>query len=355
MHPVFSPIRRLPLYLLAWIPLAFLLAYLFSIAGGVSGRESAMLAFPLSLIYAFVCLDAWYLTRVTPLARSGFARLVLTHLAGAIFATELWVLSARFLVKLLFAGDPASLMRIRFPAEVPVIVAMGVMLYLLAVAFYYVVLALQASQQAEARFMEARMLARDAELKALKAQVNPHFLFNSLNSISALAGSDPAKAREMCILLADFLRRTLGLGEKATIPLEEELSLIRAFLAVEKVRFGSRVRMQEEIAPEVLQVKVPPLLLQPLVENAVLHGIANLIEGGDIRLRATGDGGWVTIVVENTYDPDAPARRRNGVGLANVRQRLETRYGNKATFAIATEENWFRVTLGLPKFAEEPS
>jgi LytS/YehU family sensor histidine kinase len=214
---------------------------------------------------------------------------------------------------------------------------------------------LQASQQAEARFMEARMLARDAELKALKAQVNPHFLFNSLNSISALAGSDPAKAREMCILLADFLRRTLGLGEKATIPLEEELSLIRAFLAVEKVRFGSRVRMQEEIAPEVLQVKVPPLLLQPLVENAVLHGIANLIEGGDIRLRATGDGGWVTIVVENTYDPDAPARRRNGVGLANVRQRLETRYGNKATFAIATEENWFRVTLGLPKFAEEPS
>ena len=159
----------------------------------------------------------------------------------------------------------------------------------------------------------------------------------------------------MCILLADFLRRTLGLGEKATIPLEEELSLIRAFLAVEKVRFGSRVRMQEEIAPEVLQVKVPPLLLQPLVENAVLHGIANLIEGGDIRLRATGDGGWVTIVVENTYDPDAPARRRNGVGLANVRQRLETRYGNKATFAIATEENWFRVTLGLPKFAEEPS
>jgi len=101
-----------------------------------------MLASHCGLIYAFVCLDAWYLTRVTPLARSGFARLVLTHLAGAIFATELWVLSARFLVKLLFAGDPASLMRIRFPAEVPVIVAMGVMLYLLAVAFYYVVLAL---------------------------------------------------------------------------------------------------------------------------------------------------------------------------------------------------------------------
>jgi two-component system sensor histidine kinase AlgZ len=351
MHPVFTSHRRLALYLLAWIPDACLLAYLFTVAGGVSGRDGAVLAFPLILIYAFICLASWYPSRATPLETSGFMRIALTHLIGAIVATEFWVFSARILVRLLAGSDPSSPLLVRFPAELPVIVAMGIMLYLLSVAFYYVALALQASQQAQARLMEAHMLARDAELRALKAQVNPHFLFNSLNSISALAGSDPSKAREMCILLADFLRRTLGLGEKSAIPLEEELSLIHAFLAVEKVRFGDRVRMQENISPEVLTVRVPPLLLQPLVENAVVHGIANMVEGGDIRLRAGCEGDWVTIVVENTYDPEAPPRRRNGVGLANVRQRLEARYARKASFAVTTESNWFRVTLGLPKNA----
>ena len=158
--------------------------------------------------------------------------------------------------------------------------------------------------------MKASVLARDAELRALKAQVNPHFLFNSLNSISALTSSDPAKAREMCILLGDFLRRTLGLGEKSAIPLEEELSLIRSFLAVEKVRFGARIQMEENIDSDALDVSVPPLLLQPLVENAVVHGIANLVEGGSINLDTHARDGDLSIPVENTFDPDAPPRRK---------------------------------------------
>ena len=150
-------------------------------------------------------------------------------------------------------------------------------------------------------------------MRALKAQVNPHFLFNSLNSISALTSSDASKAREMCILLGDFLRRTLGLGEKAAIPLEEELSLIRAFLAVEKVRFGSRIQMEENIDKAALTVPVPPLLLQPLVENAVVHGIANLVEGGWIRLDVRSQNGDLAITVENSFDPEAPPRRKSGV------------------------------------------
>jgi len=197
--------------------------------------------------------------------------------------------------------------------------------------------------------MKASVLARDAELRALKAQVNPHFLFNSLNSISALTTSDSAKAREMCILLGDFLRRTLGLGEKTAIPLEEELSLIHAFLAVEKVRFGARIQMEENIDERALDVPVPPLLLQPLVENAVVHGIANLVEGGWIRLNVQcQNGGDVSIIVENRFDPEAPARRRNGVGLANVRQRLQARYGNRASFAVKAEADSYRVALSFP-------
>ncbi len=123
---------------------------------------------------------------------------------------------------------------------------------MLSATSYYVFLAVLASREAEERAIVAQVLARDAELRALKAQVNPHFLFNSLNSISALTTSDAPKAREMCILLGDFLRRTLGLGEKLAIPLEEEMSLIHAYVAVEKIRFGARLHMEENIDQDAL-------------------------------------------------------------------------------------------------------
>jgi LytS/YehU family sensor histidine kinase len=196
--------------------------------------------------------------------------------------------------------------------------------------------------------MQANLWAREAELKALKAQVNPHFLFNSLNSISALTSSDPAKAREMCILLGDFLRQTLGLGEKSVIPLREEMSLVRAFLAVEKIRFGGRLEMRESVDEAALAFDIPPLLLQPLIENAVGHGIANLAEGGSILLEVRSGNGNVSLLIENSFDPEAPPRRRSGVGLANVRQRLQARYGDRSSFSARSEGNIFRVTLVFP-------
>lgn len=348
MHPILSQLRKLALYLLAWIPIAGMFVYLLGIPGGVSWRESVALAVPLCLLYAFVCLTAWYSCRVTPLDKSSASRLVGTHMIGALVAASLWVAAAKVLALVLSNAGAFPGLDKRFSPDVPLVAGMGNLLYLLSVAFYYVVIAVESSRVAEARAHRANLLARDAELRALKAQVNPHFLFNSLNSISALTSSDPARAREMCILLGDFLRRTLGLGEKAVIPLEEELSLVNAFLAVEKIRFGARLRMEENIEKEALAFDVPPLLLQPLVENAVAHGVANLVEGGSIMLSVQCRDGAVCIAIENSFDPDAPPRRKSGVGLANVRQRLAARYGNRANFHVQPEGGVFRVRITLP-------
>ena len=336
MHPIFSHLRRLGLYLLAWIPIAGMLAYLLTIPGQITMREAVTLSIPLSLIYAFVCLSSWYSCRGNSLEKYGLGRLVTTHVTAALIASIVWAFVAVGMASSLSKMPAFTGLSARFRPEIPVIVGSGLLLYLLSVTFFYIIIAVD--------------LSRDAELRALKAQVNPHFLFNSLNSISALTTSDSAKAREMCILLGDFLRRTLGLGEKTAIPLEEELSLIHAFLAVEKVRFGARIQMEENIDQRALDVPVPPLLLQPLVENAVVHGIANLVEGGWIRLSVQCDngGGDVSIIVENRFDPEAPARRRNGVGLANVRQRLQARYGNRASFAVKAEADSYRVALTFP-------
>jgi LytS/YehU family sensor histidine kinase len=225
---------------------------------------------------------------------------------------------------------------------------MGVLLYLLSAGLHYAALAVEASHAAERRAAEARTLAREAELQALRAQINPHFLFNSLHSIAALATIDGARAREMCVRLSGFLRGTLALAGRESIPLREELALARGYLHVEQVRFGPRLRVEEEIEPLCEDCAVPALLLQPLVENAVKHGIAGLVEGGSIRLAARRSGASVSITVENAFDPETPAPHNLGLGLAHVRRRLQVRYGEDAVLQAGPADGVYRVRLRLP-------
>ena len=346
MHPILGQLRRLLLYLAAWGPISAILVYLFASVGGMSWGRAAAMALPLCAVYAFMCLSAWYTCRAVPLANSGSW---LGHLAAAAVASLLWIATARFLgfglaIFSSFAGLDQQIAR-----AYPILFGSGVLLYLLAVALYYVLLADQAASDAEKREVEARVLARESELKALKTQVNPHFIFNCLNSISALTSSDPAKAREMCVLLGEFLRKTLGLGEKALIPLREELGLLHAYLSVEQIRFSSRLKLEESTDPESLDSLLPPLLLQPLVENAVRHGVAQLTEGGWIRIEIRQpEPENLAIAIENNFDPEAPRRKGSGIGLRNVRERLDASYGSRARFDVRTNHNRFLVSLNLP-------
>ena len=347
MHPILGRLRQLGLYLLAWVPLAGILVYLLGRSRDLSWAEAALIAVPLCVVYAFLCLAAWYPCRATPIEQSSFVRLLLTHFTAAVLVSTLWIQVAKGLATGVARWGFAGLDQ-RLAQFTPLLWVTGVLLYALSVTFYYVVLAQQASQEAQERALEARVLARDAELKALRAQVNPHFLFNCLHSISALTSVDAAKAREMCILLADFLRTTLRVGGLEAITLEEELALIRGYLAIEKVRFGARVKMEENVENEALGLLLPPLLLQPLVENAIRHGIANLPEGGVIGLSVHRKQNDVSIVVENSFDPDTPSALKTGLGLDNVRRRLSTRYGDDASVSAGVNGNRFVVKLRLP-------
>lgn len=347
MHPLLTR-NRFGLYLLAWIPLAAILVFLTTAGGTLHWLESAAIVVPLCVVYAFICLSAWYTAKSAPIQRETALRLTLGHSAAAALVSSLWVGLAWTLVYALSKTTAFQGLDQRFAPQTRIFFGAGFLLYLLAVAYHYVLLSLEASREAEAQALQSNVLARDAELKALKAQVNPHFLFNSLNSISALTSVNPAKAREMCILLAEFLRMTLGLGEKTTIPLSEELALLDRFLAIEKVRFATRLKVEEEIQEESKPLLVLPLLLQPLVENAVLHGIANLPEGGTIRVASRSRDGRLHITIENTFDPESTPARPAGMGLANVRRRLEGRYGGEASMQVSADANQFRVQLSLP-------
>lgn len=353
MHPLLSPIKRYGIYLSAWSPLAGILIYLLAGPGNLGARDATVLVIPLCLVYQFVCLSAWYTCKAAPLQTAPVLRTRFMHIAAAAIISYLWVELARLLAYGLAQFPSFRGLDQRLAPQTPVLFGVGFLLYLLSVAAHYVVIALDDSAKAEARALETSILARDAELKALRAQVNPHFLFNSLNSISALTSVDPAKAREMCILLAEFLRMTLGLGEKTNFSLSDELSLLHRYLAIEKVRFGARLQMEENIQDATKSVQLPPLLLQPLIENAVTHGIAHLPEGGLVRLSSESHNGRVSLAIENTFDPESTPVRQSGVGLQNVRQRLEARYGSNAHMRVTAEDGKFRVELTLPTLVEE--
>jgi two-component system sensor histidine kinase AlgZ len=353
MHPLLTRRSYLGAYLAVWIPLGCLLVFLIKVSGGIGTLEAPVLLAPMAVLFAAACLSAWYTCRATPLRTSGITRLFVTHLLAAFVLSFLWAQIGRLYAHALSSSTSFQGLDVRYDAHSAILVVSGVLLYLVNVGFFYVLIALEASRAAEARVLETSVFARDAELKALKAQVNPHFLFNSLNSISALTSSDPPKAREMCILLAEFLRMTLGLGEKSSIPLSEELSLLHRFLAIEKVRFGSRLQMTEDIPEDCKTMLIPPLLLQPLVENAVTHGIANLPDGGSLRLAAHCHNGRLSIVVENSFDAEATPNHRAGMGLQNVRQRLEARYEESASMRVTADAANFQVSLSLPAESQE--
>jgi two-component system sensor histidine kinase AlgZ len=346
MHPVLTNRRRLALYLFTWTLLAILLALLVMEPGRRGIPAALLFTLPPTLVYAFVCLAAWYPVRAMPLERANSWTMLVSHAIAAVVLSGVWLLllqlAARLSTRVLEGGEAA------LSDRVPAFFVTGALLYLLSVAFHYLLAGVERAARVEKQEVEVRMLAREAELKVLKAQLDPHFLFNSLNAISSLCGSNPATARTLTTLLAEYLRKSLRTGTAESITLSEELELTSSYLAIERIRFGPRLELAQEIDESVRSYRVPPLLLQPLVENAVKHGIGQLIEGGTLQIAARREHGRVRISVDNRCDPDRPQQEGHGIGLANTRKRVEMFYGPAARVEIIDEPTHYRVEMLLP-------
>jgi two-component system, LytTR family, sensor histidine kinase AlgZ len=350
MYPLLARRSHLAVYLLLWILMGVLLAAVLALQGGLPWTNALVGGLPMAVAYSFICLSAWYVARSMPLAGTGAIRVVATALAAAALSAAMWLLLGRAWMAVLATRWPAHTTR-SFAAIQTLLFGAGVLLYLLALAVSYVLVVFEASQDAQRRGLQGQVLAREAELRSLRAQIDPHFLFNSLHSISALTTADPPSARRMCLLLGDFLRQTLALGGADRITLSREVALTEKFLAIERVRFGDRLTVVLD-AGNAGECLVPPLLLQPLVENAVTHGIAHLLDGGTVRVAAVRDGAWLEIVVDNPCDPDRPKRGGTGVGLANVRARLRALHGSDATLVAEERGDRWHVGLTMPAVGE---
>ena len=346
MHPILADKRKLAIYIAAWMFVGILLSLLFLPA--LDLVTSLVISMPLALVYAFMSLSSWYTCRSLPLESTGFLRIALVSLLSAILSSTLWLIFARGFSE--GAGYFLASPKIseQFKSSYVILFGVGVLLFLLTTTVHYLLIAFEASRIAERKTLELKVLAHEAELRALRAQIDPHFLFNSLNSISALTTQDPSAARTMCVLLGEFLRKSLKLGAMERISLKEEIELIKNFLSVEQIRFGSRLKVDLSIGHETEDCSVPPLMLQPLIENAIKHGISHLVDGGTIQLVTVRRGSHLSISVKNPVDEDQKKSPGNGIGLLNVKRRLSNMYGNDGRVDVAEKNGQFSVELELP-------
>ncbi|MBL8124686.1 MAG: histidine kinase [Pyrinomonadaceae bacterium] len=213
------------------------------------------------------------------------------------------------------------------------------------------ILILKDYRNEEAKNVSLQAELSNAQLNALKMQLHPHFLFNSLHSISSLILLDPKRANEMVALLGDFLRQTLEHSNDQIVTLSEELEFLRPYLEIEKTRFEDRLTVEINIEPETLDALVPHLIVQPILENAVKHGISPFAEEGRIEILSSRTDGRLILCIKNSRNTEAAGTETNGrgIGLANVRTRLESIYGNAASLSIEDEKDEdYKVEMSFP-------
>jgi two-component system, LytTR family, sensor kinase len=258
----------------------------------------------------------------------------------------IWLFLSRWLVLLFvdyYKSHPEILSR-----SMPIRFSMG-LLVLGCVALISALWFHWANQkESETRKIDAEKLAREAELFKLRHQLQPHFLFNSLNSINALIGSQPVEARRMVQQLSDFLRGSIKKEENLFISLSEEVEYLKLYLEIEKVRFGYRLKTEIETTEEALACKLPALLLQPLMENAIKFGLYGTRGEVLISLKAMKTDNYLAVTIINPFDPDMQMPSGTGFGLNSVKRRLYLLFGRNDLVDINKTENSFVVAFRIP-------
>ncbi len=333
-------------FFIAWIPLTVLVGVLLHVRG-LDWLQSVILSVCFGIPISIASASSQYMCRVLPLRRSRLTQVIPALIGACIVVAGGWTA--------IFYGvcRTAECIPLEKLNEIALFLfMMGDAYFAFSLIMHYLIIAVAQTREAEKSADEARVLGREAELRALRAQVNPHFLFNSLNSVAALVSIDADKAREMVLLLSDFFRSTLAFGKQESVTLGEELVLVDKYLQIEAVRFGDRMTIENYIEPESHSLRLPPLLLQPLFENAVKHGVSASLETVTIRTSVVCIDNGVQIMISNEYDEHAAPRRGTRTGLSTTRERVKRFFGDGASIVASRENSIFTVSLTLPRPSE---
>lgn len=350
-HPLLESRTSLFIWWLAWLILAtgqsLLIHFVYGSTIGVAIADGFVSMF----LFGSLGLAVWYPIRFLLKNNNQIYSSVLNVALTGTLTVMVWLVGSRSIVRLMV---PEKIDFDIFWHSVLVFRATaGILIYFLMILVYYLFLSAVRLAEKAKRQSQLETQVREGELKMLRAQINPHFLFNSLNSVSSLTVTDPLKAREMIVKLSDFMRYSLSSKGEQPVTLQNEMESLRLYLQIEKVRFGDRLVIKEDISPECLTALLPGMLLQPLYENAVKHGVYESTKEVIIKTTGRKENDRVIITVANNIDTEAIVTRKGaGIGLRNVSSRLELFFGDKADITVNRTDDSFTVTVRFPYLKE---
>ena len=297
-------------------------------------------------LYSLMGISFWYMTNFVTFENSPATKIITNHLAAAVVTSALWVtISFMILRSLIESGTYMMFLE----KSIVWRFLISILYYFVIAAFNYVIIYYNNFREKVLRETELNALVKEAELTSLKYQINPHFIFNSLNSVSSLTISNPKKAQEMTIKLSEFMRKTLSRNDTQTIKLADELTNVNIYIDIEKVRFDDKFEFHNLLTDDCLNLEVPNMILQPLFENAIKHGVYESLTKVDILLKCDSEKDYYKITVENDFDPEALPRKGEGIGMKNISNRLKLIYKQDNLLKHEIKENRFIVYLYIPK------
>lgn len=321
----------------------------FAMSYGVYGQElitSIADSIISNVVFGLLGVGLWYMVRFSGKQIRGFTKNLVYHLTGCAFAILIWQIVSYSFLRGLFGNNDIFM---NFLAEALIVkVLTGVLIYFLLISVDFLILSFEEMQEQAENEATLSAMLRDAELNMLRSQIRPHFLFNSLNSVSSLTLSNPQAAQDMIIKLSEFMRHSLTLGADTMNTLNDELYHASLYLDIERVRFSDRMKIEKSVDPKCGEMMLPAMILQPLLENAVKHGVNTMLTTCIITLKAECNESYLGISISNTFDPDAVPRKGTGTGLSNVKKRMAAIYGRSDLLSSTITDQTFEVKLHIP-------
>jgi LytS/YehU family sensor histidine kinase len=332
-----------------WIVVAIF--HLLVLNRGYNIRFSSALADSLvfNFIFAILGVGLWFSVTFSQLQKKNVFEILFQHLTTSTILLLIWMLVSNSLLGLILKSDDYYIAFLDHSLTMRIF--SGILFYGLLVTIYYLIASFRELQEKIKKEAQLTTMLKEAELDMLRSQIRPHFLFNSLNAISALTISKPVQAQEMVIKLSEFMRYSLSQQGEMMSTLEKELYHIGLYLDIEQVRFSGKLKISNEVDRNVLAWKVPSMILQPLVENAIKYGVYGSEGESNICLKALAESNHLQIKISNNFDPDDTPRKGTGTGLRNVARRLETIYSQTGLMQVKNNGSDFEVLLKIPPHA----
>jgi len=346
IHPFLKNKFTLYLYISIWGFIAILHSlFLINIlnADVFASFIDGLVSYSLLGILGFVL---WYAIRYIINSKFSLFFILSHQIIVAFILLSFWNIIIILFLKIIFSNNPIHFAAVESSIYFRIISSL--MLYIIVLLCYFLIIYYYNLQEKSKAELKLKETLKDAELNVLRSQINPHFLFNSLNSVTSLTLTNPQKAREMIVKLSDFLRYTVSNSGKTLSGLDEEIKNAGEYLEIEKIRFGDKLNYLIETEYCKKDFKIPSLLLQPLLENAIKHGVYESTEKIIIETLCKTINNQIEIIVRNNFDPETETNKGTGIGIKNIEERLRLIYHGNANFTINKNNNIFEAKIIIP-------